>query len=1223
MDVFVSYTGADEAWATWIAAVLEAEGQAVRLQAWDSPAGANVVAWVNEQMTIATRTIAVCSQAYFTSHWCTQEWTGALAGNGLTPLRVENCAMPPVLAPIACRDLHGVDEATARRRLIEAAGLARPARRSDGFPGHAAPQVGAVFPGGTPPGNTPMGPGWPLEEVSDPFRLEVHRAVATTAAGVPVLPVYVPREHDRQLAEVVARTADEKISQIAVLVGGSSTGKTRACWEAVGLLRGRGEPWRLWHPIDPTRPEAALADLARIAPYTVIWLNEAQFYLAPDAGGDQVAAGLRNLLREPGHGPLLILSTLWPEHWDALTTRPHAGRPDPHAHARELLDGAHIIRLPDAFAGADWETLAGLAGSDPRLAEAATHARDGQIVQYLAGAPALLDRYQQAQPATQALIHAAMDARRLGAGPHLPLAWLAQAAPGYLTDTAWEQALLAAERTGVDWLDHALDYVTTPANGIPGVLTPVLSNTARNQRTPRTSSSTGPERRYRLADYLDQHGRRHRAGHLPPIDFWTAAAAHARRSDLDTLAYAAWNRGLYRDATQLHKDATTHGNPHAAHALITHLNTLHPTDHRPAGHAAAHVALDDPAAVAALLDRLHQLGAREQTATLATRAAAHVALDNPYAVARLLERLRELGTARQMAMLLARDPAAHIAVDDPVAVAGLLDGLEEAGAGRQTLMLLVRDPAAHVTLDDPDAVAQLLHRLHRLGAADQTATLATRAATHAALDNPDAVARLLDGLDEVAAAEQTAALAERAAAHIALDNTYAMAQLLERLHRLGAAEQAATLATRAAAHIALDNPDAVARLLDRLDELPADEQMATLLARNPATHVTLDDPVAVARLLDTLHQLGAEEQTATLAERAATHVPIDNPDALARLLDGLNAARAANQTAVLAERAAAHIALDNPDAVARLLDRLDELPADEQMATLLARNPATHVTLDDPVAVARLLDTLHQLGAEEEVATLATRAAAHVTLGNPDALARLLETLHQLAATEQTDTLATRAATHTPLDNPYALARLLDRLHQLAATEQACMLAERAAAHVTLSNPVAVAQLLTRLHQLGAEEQTATLATRAATHTPLDNPYALAQLLDRLHQVRAREHAATLATRAAAHVALGNPVAVAQLLGRLHQLGGEEQTATLATRAATHTPLDNPYALAQLLDQLHQLGAEEEVATLTEQLPAAGHFDQFLTVRDHRERFRFGREPDHSPAAPWSWDDLE
>ena len=150
--------------------------------------------------------------------------------------------------------------------------------------------------------------GRPLGEVTDPFVLEVHRPVQPEDAppGLPLLPPYVPREHDQVLGQVVRAAADGR-SGIAVLVGGSSVGKTRACWEALALLRSQDPPWRLWHPIDPSLPDAALAELAGIGPRTVVWLNEAQFYLAPaEAGlGERVAAGLRELLRRsrPGLSP--------------------------------------------------------------------------------------------------------------------------------------------------------------------------------------------------------------------------------------------------------------------------------------------------------------------------------------------------------------------------------------------------------------------------------------------------------------------------------------------------------------------------------------------------------------------------------------------------------------------------------------------------------------------------------------------------------------------------------------------------------------------------------------------------------------------------------------------------------------------------------------------------------------------------------------------------------
>ncbi|MFG2979445.1 hypothetical protein ACGFYY_41475, partial [Streptomyces sp. NPDC048331] len=508
-----------------------------------------------------------------------------------------------------------------------------------------------------------MRTGRPLPEVVDPFPLEVHHAIGSPVAGLPVLPAYVPREHDHRLAEAVAQAA-AGASRIAVLVGESSTGKTRACWEALKPLREREEPWRLWHPIDPNRPDAALAELSGVAPYTVIWLNEAQDYLLPAPLGEQVAAGLRTLLRDPGRAPVLVLATLWIKDWDTLTTRTAADR---HAQARELLDG-HRIRVPDAFTGAALAELAHTAGADPRLAEAAEHASDGQVTQYLAGVPVLMSRYEDARPATEALIHAAMDARRLGAGPHIPLAWLAKAAPGYLTEAEWQQS-------GDDWLEQALRHVAERCKGIPDILSPVKTGTSRNQRNRRISAPAGPAAGprtgagqgplYRLADYLDQHGRRHRAEMIPPIDFWTTAAAHAHPSDLTALGDAAWNRGLYRDAAQLHKHATTHGNPHAASALVTHLHTLHPTDHHPAQQAAAHVSLDDPGAVGRLLGVLRKAGAREQvTALLARDPAAHVSLDDPFDVGRLLGVLREAGAQEQVTALAER-AAAHISLDDP------------------------------------------------------------------------------------------------------------------------------------------------------------------------------------------------------------------------------------------------------------------------------------------------------------------------------------------------------------------------------------------------------------------------------------------------------------------------------------------------------------------------------------------------------------------------------
>ena len=54
-----------------------------------------------------------------------------------------------------------------------------------------------------------------------------------------------------------------------------------------------------------------------------------------------------------------------------------------------------------------------------------------------------------------------MDARRLGMGPALPLAFLEAAAPGYLPGAEWDAL-------GEDWAEQALAYTAVPCKGPAG-----------------------------------------------------------------------------------------------------------------------------------------------------------------------------------------------------------------------------------------------------------------------------------------------------------------------------------------------------------------------------------------------------------------------------------------------------------------------------------------------------------------------------------------------------------------------------------------------------------------------------------------------------------------------------------------------------------------------------------------------------------------------------------
>lgn len=99
-------------------------------------------------------------------------------------------------------------------------------------------------------------------------------------------------------------------SAIAVLVGGVHG-------QDPGLLGGGEDPAGRLAAVAPDQHGAARGRprrATRIGPRTVVWLNDAQHYLlTPTAGlGEQVAAGLRELLRGTGRLRVLVLATVWP-----------------------------------------------------------------------------------------------------------------------------------------------------------------------------------------------------------------------------------------------------------------------------------------------------------------------------------------------------------------------------------------------------------------------------------------------------------------------------------------------------------------------------------------------------------------------------------------------------------------------------------------------------------------------------------------------------------------------------------------------------------------------------------------------------------------------------------------------------------------------------------------------------------------------------------------------
>jgi transcriptional regulator with XRE-family HTH domain len=389
----------------------------------------------------------------------------------------------------------------------------------------------------------------------DPHHLEVHPAGSDVGLGHPsvsLLSGYIRRDHDRVLADSVSAVAAGK-RRMVMLVGSSSTGKTRACWEAVQPLASKG--WVLWHPFNPTRAEAAHDALARVGPRTVVWLNEAQHYLADHSHGERIAAALHAMLTTPGRGPVLVLGTLWPEYARRYMAPPTPKAPDPHSRVRELLTG-RIVHVPETFdAKALQEATRRAQTGDRLLADALGRARgSGRVAQDLAGAPLLLHRYLTASPPARAVLEAAMDARRLGVGLHLPEDFLTDAAGDYIGDEDYDGFLQRR-----DWARDALAELAEPVHGNQA---PLRSAHTRPKRTPPGSDTALAELGgsdtacCRLADYLEEHGRRTRRHLCPPASFWSAAFERLTQfDDFNALAAAATARHRLQWAHHLRRRA--------------------------------------------------------------------------------------------------------------------------------------------------------------------------------------------------------------------------------------------------------------------------------------------------------------------------------------------------------------------------------------------------------------------------------------------------------------------------------------------------------------------------------------------------------------------------------------------------------------------------------------------------------------------------------------------
>ncbi|MGW7277426.1 tetratricopeptide repeat protein [Streptomyces sp. NPDC054844] len=117
---------------------------------------------------------------------------------------------------------------------------------------------------------------------------------------------YSPHAADTRLDAALRRAT--AMSQLLIVEGEPSSGRTRTAWEA---MRRALPGWWVWCPRLLGRAEALIDAIARdeLGAQTVVWLDDLDLLLSDPAMGERVAEMLENLLTDTACRPVLLVAT--------------------------------------------------------------------------------------------------------------------------------------------------------------------------------------------------------------------------------------------------------------------------------------------------------------------------------------------------------------------------------------------------------------------------------------------------------------------------------------------------------------------------------------------------------------------------------------------------------------------------------------------------------------------------------------------------------------------------------------------------------------------------------------------------------------------------------------------------------------------------------------------------------------------------------------------------
>jgi len=384
-------------------------------------------------------------------------------------------------------------------------------------------------------------------ESGDRMELDVHPAIPLPRDAEPslspVFPEYIARAIDADLRAWIR--ARKEIGGLVVLVGDAAAGKTRCLYEA---LCAEVPDWRMPQVDNGAQINELVrerVDLTR----TVLWLDDIQNFFTDEP----VTAGSIRQLVTGRLGPVLLAATIRADELERLESKS----------AREATTGAadqrhasEVIRMlahwsADSRGGQpalrfhldsslDAEELARarrLAALDPRLLAALRDADAGNVIETLAGAQKLIDRWMQdsGDRAGRAVVTAAVTARRCGHPEPIPAEVLEALALSHL---AWQGHVPEA----TDWAQAAIEWAKDTVTGKIAALRSAVT-------TPGVIDG------YQVSDILLQHSYLPENTSVPPMledeGTWTLLLARAlprARNGIGVAAEAAGRTTIARQA---------------------------------------------------------------------------------------------------------------------------------------------------------------------------------------------------------------------------------------------------------------------------------------------------------------------------------------------------------------------------------------------------------------------------------------------------------------------------------------------------------------------------------------------------------------------------------------------------------------------------------------------------------------------------------------------------